>query len=150
MLVFVLSCDTARTHRFPEQVFDTLISVLGGAHGPMDTSVTLAEIDIVCSSTNCPPGDRLGEPIRNEPRSPCYFHAVAGNGKEPRDWEKAQFSSTPGDGPFMEFFFDELQDLVNTSAIFEQGLQELVDAIMVMVTEGFLPAYEDLRAIRAY
>ena len=85
-----------------------------------------------------------------------YFHTDSGlhtlknNGKEPRDWDKAQFSSTPGDGPFMEFFFDELQDLVNTSAIFDQDRQELVDAIMVMVTEGFLPAYEDLRAIRAY
>lgn len=78
------------------------------------------------------------------------LHLIEDNGKEPKEWNKAQFSSTPGEGPFMEFFFDELQDLVNTSAIFDSDRQELVDAIMIMVTEGFLPAYEDLRAIRAY
>ena len=50
----------------------------------------------------------------------------------------------------MAFFLEELQDLVNGSAIFDQDRQELVDAIMVMVTEGFLPAYEDLLAIRAH
>jgi hypothetical protein len=77
------------------------------------------------------------------------LHTLKNNGREPRDWDKDHFSSTPGDSPFMAFFFDELQDLVKTSAIFDQDRQELVDTIMVMVTEGFLPAYEDLRAIRA-
>ena len=50
----------------------------------------------------------------------------------------------------MEFFFGEIYDLVNTSTIDGKDREELRDAIMVMVTEGLLPAYEDLRAIRAY
>jgi hypothetical protein len=78
------------------------------------------------------------------------LHTLKNNGKEPRDWDKAQFSTTPGDSPFMGFFFDELQDLVKTSTIVGQDREELVDAIMIMLTEGFLPAYEDLRAIREY
>jgi hypothetical protein len=83
-------------------------------------------------------------------RTDSGLHTLKNNGKEPRDWDKAQFSSTPADSPFMDFFFDELQNLVNTSTIFDQDRQELLDAIMIMATEGFLPAYEDLRAIRAY
>jgi len=72
------------------------------------------------------------------------------NGKEPNEWDQAQFSATPADRPFADFFFDEIHDLVNASSIVNEDRQELRDAIMVMVTEGFLPAYEDLRAIRAY
>jgi hypothetical protein len=84
------------------------------------------------------------------PRTESGLHRLKSNGKEPRDWDKAQYSSTPGDGPFMEFFFGEIYDLVNSSTIVNEDRQELCDAIMIMVTEGFLPAYEDLRAIRAY
>ena len=83
-------------------------------------------------------------------RTESGLHTLKNNGKEPRDWDKAQFSSTPGEGPFMEFFFGEIYDLVNTSTIDGKDREELRDAIMVMVTEGLLPAYEDLRAIRAY
>ena len=60
------------------------------------------------------------------------------------------FPAAPADRPFADFFFDEIHDLVNGSTIVNEDRQELCDAIMVMVTEGFLPAYEDLRAIRAY
>lgn len=50
-------------------------------------------------------------------RTESGLHTLKNNGKEPRDWDKAQFSSTPGEGPFMEFFFGEIYDLVNTSTI---------------------------------
>jgi hypothetical protein len=50
----------------------------------------------------------------------------------------------------MEFFFGEIYDLVNTSTIDAKDREHLRDAVMVMVTEGLPPAYEDLRAIRAY
>jgi hypothetical protein len=72
------------------------------------------------------------------------------NGKEPNEWDQAHFSAAPADRPFADFFFDEIHDLVNGSTIVNEDRQELRDAIMVMVTEGFLPACEDLRAIRAY
>jgi hypothetical protein len=72
------------------------------------------------------------------------------NGKEPNEWDQAHFSAAPADRPFADFFFEEIHDLVNFSTIVNEDRQELHDAIMVMVTEGFLPAYEDLRAIRAY
>lgn len=44
-------------------------------------------------------------------RTESGLHTLKNNGKEPRDWDKAQFSSTPGEGPFMEFFFGEIYDL---------------------------------------
>jgi hypothetical protein len=72
------------------------------------------------------------------------------NGKEPNEWDQAHFSAAPADRPFADFFFDEIHDLVNGSTIVNEDRQELCDAIMVMVTEGFLPAYEDLRSIRVY
>jgi hypothetical protein len=78
------------------------------------------------------------------------LYTFKGNGKEPNEWDQAHFSAAPTDRPFADFFFDEIHDLVNGSTIVNEDRQELCDAIMVMVTEGFLPAYEDLRAIRAY
>ncbi len=72
------------------------------------------------------------------------------NGKEPNEWDQAHFSAAPADRPFADFFFDEIHDLVNGSTIVNEDRQELCDAVMVMVTEGFLPAYEDLRAIRTF
>ena len=68
------------------------------------------------------------------------------NGKEPNEWDQAHFSAAPADRPFADFFFEEIHDLVNGSTIVNEDRQELCDAIMVMVTEGFLPADEDLRA----
>ncbi len=78
------------------------------------------------------------------------YTVTTNSGKEPHEWDQAHFAAAPTDRPFMDFYFDEIQDLINTSAIFDEDRQELLDAIMVMVTEGFLPAYEDLRAIRIF
>ena len=78
------------------------------------------------------------------------LYTFKNNGKEPSEWDQAHFSAAPADRPFVDFFFEEIQDLVNSSTIDNEDRQELCDAIMVMVTEGFLPAYEDLRGIRAY
>jgi len=72
------------------------------------------------------------------------------NGKEPNEWDQAHFSAAPADRPFADFFFDEIHELVNGSTIVNEDRQEICDAIMIMVTEGFLPAYEDLRAIRTF
>ena len=83
-------------------------------------------------------------------RTDSGLHTFKDNGKEPRDWDRALFSGTPGDRAFMDFFFDEIHELVDTSTIDGEDRQALRDAIMVMVTEGFLPASEDLRAIRTY
>lgn len=78
------------------------------------------------------------------------LYTFKNNGKEPNEWDQEHFSAAPADRPFADFFFEEIQDLVKSSAIDNEDRQELSDAIMVMVTEGFLPAYEDLRNIRTY
>ena len=78
------------------------------------------------------------------------LYTFKNNGKEPNEWDHAHFSAAPTDRAFADFFFDEIHDLVNRSTILNEDRQELRDGVMVMVTEGFLPAYEDLRAIRAY
>lgn len=84
--------------------------------------------------------------VRGEQR----LYILKDNGKEPNEWDKEHFSAAPTDREFADFFFDEIHDLVNRSTIVNEDRQELRDAIMIMVTEGFLPAYEDLRSIRAH
>jgi hypothetical protein len=58
-------------------------------------------------------------------RTESGLHTLKNNGKEPRDWDKAQFSSTPGESPFMEFFFGEIYDLVSTSTVDGKDREEL-------------------------
>jgi hypothetical protein len=62
------------------------------------------------------------------------LYTLKNNGKEPRDWDQAHFSAAPADRPFTDFFFDDIHELVNGSAIDGEDRRELRDAIMVMVT----------------
>ena len=73
------------------------------------------------------------------------------NGKEPHEWTSEQFAvASEGLDAFQAFYFDEVHELVNITTIFDQERQQLIDAIMVMVLEGLLPAFDELRSIRLY
>jgi hypothetical protein len=79
------------------------------------------------------------------------IYTVQDNGKEPRDWTPEQFSTAnEGVEAFQAFYFDEVHEMVNITSIFGQDRQDLTDAIMVMVLEGLLPAFDELRSIRLY
>jgi len=79
------------------------------------------------------------------------LYTVQDNGKEPRDWKAEQFSiANEGLEEFQSFYFDEVHELVDITNIHGQDRQDLTDAIMVMVLEGLLPAFDELRLIRLY
>jgi hypothetical protein len=79
------------------------------------------------------------------------LYTVRDNGKEPRDWTSEQFSgANEGLEEFQAFYFDEVHEMVNITNIHGKDRQDLTDAIMVMVLEGLLPAFDDLRSIRLY
>src|ERR1700733_14716073 len=79
------------------------------------------------------------------------LYTVQDNGKEPRDWTSEQFSgANEGLEAFQAFYFDEVHEMVNITSIHGQDRQILTDALMVMVLEGLLPAFDDLRSIRLY
>ncbi|MGA8086421.1 MAG: hypothetical protein WCA10_03890 [Terracidiphilus sp.] len=84
-------------------------------------------------------------------RSESGLYTVQDNGKEPRDWTSEQFSgANEGLEAFQAFYFDEVHEMVNITNIHGQDRQDLTDAIMVMVLEGLLPAFDELRSIRLY
>ena len=79
------------------------------------------------------------------------LHTLKNGGKEPRRRGLGQSpdSQQRPAGVHGSSSSAEIYDLVNGSTIVNEDRQELRDAIMVMVTEGLLPAYEDnLRTIR--
>ena len=79
------------------------------------------------------------------------LYTVQDNGKEPRDWTSEQFAiANEGLEAFQAFYFDEVHEMVNITNIHGQDRQDLTDAIMVMVLEGLLPAFDELRSIRLY
>jgi len=79
------------------------------------------------------------------------IYTVQDNGKEPRDWTSEQFAAAnEGLDAFQAFYFDEVHEMLNITNIHGQDKQDITDAIMVMVLEGLLPAFEDLRLIRLY
>jgi hypothetical protein len=79
------------------------------------------------------------------------LYTVQDNGKEPRDWTSEQFAiANEGLEAFQAFYFDEVHDLVNITNIHGRDRQDLTDAIMIMVIEGLLPAFNELQSIRLY
>jgi hypothetical protein len=80
------------------------------------------------------------------------LHTFTNNGMEPKDWPQEKFTG-PIDGlaeDFRAFYFGEIQELVNGCMIDGQQQEELKEAIHVMVLEGLLPAFEELRSIRLF
>jgi hypothetical protein len=50
---------------------------------------------------------------------------------------------------FVDFFSSDLMDLIDASNIHDTAREELKDAILVILTDGLLPAHEQLQKIRA-
>jgi len=79
------------------------------------------------------------------------IYTVQDNGKEPRDWtSSSSLERMSGLRRSKRFYFDEVHEMVNIANIHGQDRQDLTDAIMVMVLEGLLPAFDELRSTRLY
>ena len=69
--------------------------------------------------------------------------------KEPRDWSVIHFASIGTSEEFIEVFTGEILELVDGTLIFDAERDALKRAIMTIVTEGLMPAFEHLRKIRS-
>lgn len=68
--------------------------------------------------------------------------------KEPNEWKVTHFAGFGTSEEFVETFTGEILELVDASLIFGAEREAIKNAIMILVTEGLMPAFEHLRKIR--
>jgi len=73
----------------------------------------------------------------------------AEEGKEPNQWKVVHFANVGTSEEFIETFSGELLELVDGSLIFGEEREAVKSAIMTVVVEGLMPAFEHLKKIRA-
>jgi hypothetical protein len=74
--------------------------------------------------------------------------SVKDNGKEPSEWTKVHFANVGTSEEFVEQFSGEFLELVDASTILGAEREAVKEAIMTILVEGLMPAYEHLRKIR--
>lgn len=74
--------------------------------------------------------------------------SVKDNGKEPNQWPKVYFANVGTSEEFVDLFSGEFLELVDASAIYGDEQRAVKDAIMTILIEGLMPAFEHLRKIR--
>jgi hypothetical protein len=74
--------------------------------------------------------------------------SVKDNGKEPNQWEQVHFANVGTSEEFVDVFSGEFLELLDASAIVGDEREAVKDAIMTILMEGLMPAFEHLRKIR--
>lgn len=69
-------------------------------------------------------------------------------GKEPNQWKVTRFANVGTSEEFLESFTGEILELVDASMIFDDERDAVKNAIMTILLEGLMPAFEHLRKIR--
>jgi hypothetical protein len=69
-------------------------------------------------------------------------------GKEPCDWPKVHFANVGISEEFVEQFSGEFMELLDATAIYGTERDAIKEAIMTILVEGLMPAFEHLRKIR--
>jgi len=82
-------------------------------------------------------------------RGKDVWSVKAEEGREPNQWKVIHFANVGTSEEFIETFSGELLELVDGSLIFGEERDAVKAAIMTVVTEGLMPAFEHLRRIRA-
>ena len=77
------------------------------------------------------------------------MYSTADNGKEPNEWKVVHYANVGCSEEFVEQFSGEFLELIDASSIFDPERQELKEAILTILMEGLIPAFEHLRKIRA-
>ena len=72
----------------------------------------------------------------------------AQDGKEPNEWTVIHFANVGTSEVFVEAFSGELLELVDASSIHGAERDALKNAIMTVLLEGLMPAFEHLKKIR--
>jgi len=81
-------------------------------------------------------------------RGDDMWSVKAEQGKEPNEWKVIRFANVGTSEEFIETFTGEFLELVDASLIFGAKRDAVKNAIMTVVTEGLMPAFEHLRNIR--
>lgn len=76
------------------------------------------------------------------------FRVKAEPGKEPSDWKVEKFADTDGNEMFIRHV-GELRTIVDATLIFGQQREDVKSAIMSILTDGLMPAFNELEKIRA-
>jgi hypothetical protein len=73
---------------------------------------------------------------------------VTDNGKEPNEWPVVHFANVGTSEEFVEVFSEELLEPVDASHILGAERDAVKAAIMTVLVEGLMPAFEHQRKIR--
>jgi len=76
-------------------------------------------------------------------------YSTADNGKEPSEWKVLHYANIGSSEEFVEQFSGEFLELIDASSIYDPTRQELKEAILTILMEGLMPAFEHLKKIRA-
>ncbi len=77
------------------------------------------------------------------------MYSTTDNGKEPNEWKVLHYANVGSSEEFVEQFSGEFLELIGASSIVEPKSQELKDAILTILMEGLIPAFEHLKKIRS-
>jgi hypothetical protein len=100
----------------------------------------------------------MGDEIKRAVVKDDALHLVRGadvwsvkseEGKEPNEWKIVHFANVGTSEEFIETFSGEMLELVDGSLIFGDERESVKNAIMTIVVEGLMPAFEHLKKIRA-
>jgi len=81
-------------------------------------------------------------------RGSDVWSVTAVKGKEPCDWPKVHFANVGISEEFVEQFSEEFMELLDATAIYGAERDAIKEAIMTILVEGLMPAFEHLRKIR--
>jgi hypothetical protein len=70
-------------------------------------------------------------------------------GNEPNQWKVVHFANVGTGEEFVEQFACEFPELIDATNIFDPQRQELKEAILAILIDGLIPAFEHLKKIRA-
>jgi hypothetical protein len=76
-------------------------------------------------------------------------YSTTDNGKEPNEWKVSHWANVGTSEEFVEQFSGEFLELIDASSVFEPHRQELKEAILTILMEGLMPAFEHLKKIRS-
>ena len=77
------------------------------------------------------------------------IHKVTDSGGEPCTWKVTHFANISGSEEFVMQLVMEMPELVDASMIYEPERQKLKEAILAISFDGLMPAFEELKRIRA-
>ena len=77
------------------------------------------------------------------------IHKVTDSGGEPCTWKVTHFANIGGSEEFVMQLAIEMPELIDASMIYEPERQQLKEAILAISFDGLMPAFEELKRIRA-